>query len=84
MKVLILQGGYNEEHKVSLNTAKQIGRALALRRDINHSCRTFRFEQGSKNAKLSRNPPRAFAENKSFFLEIVCFLLNKKGLEQSL
>ena len=28
MKVLILQGGYNEEHKVSLNTAKQIGRAL--------------------------------------------------------
>ena len=28
MKVLILQGGYNEEHKVSLNTAKQIGKAL--------------------------------------------------------
>ncbi len=28
MKVLILQGGYNEEHKVSINTAKQIGRAL--------------------------------------------------------
>ena len=28
MKVLILQGGHNEEHKVSLNTAKQIGRAL--------------------------------------------------------
>ena len=28
MKVLILQGGYNEEHKVSLKTAKQIGKAL--------------------------------------------------------
>ena len=28
MKVLILQGGYNEEHKVSLNTAKHIGKAL--------------------------------------------------------
>ena len=28
MKVLILQGGYNEEHKVSLNTAKQIAKAL--------------------------------------------------------
>ena len=28
MKVLILQGGYNEEHKISLNTAKQIGKAL--------------------------------------------------------
>ena len=28
MKILILQGGYNEEHKVSLNTAKQIGKAL--------------------------------------------------------
>ena len=28
MKVLILQGGYNEEHKVSLNTGKQTGRAL--------------------------------------------------------
>tara|TARA_B100000902_G_scaffold386232_1_gene428600 strand:+ start:228 stop:1169 length:942 start_codon:yes stop_codon:yes gene_type:complete len=28
MKILILQGGNNEEHKVSLNTAKQIGKAL--------------------------------------------------------
>ena len=28
MKILILQGGSNEEHKVSLNTAKQIGQAL--------------------------------------------------------
>ena len=28
MKVLILQGGCNEEHKVSLNTAKQIGKTL--------------------------------------------------------
>ena len=27
-KILILQGGYNEEHKVSLNTAKQIAKAL--------------------------------------------------------
>ena len=37
MKVLILQGGYNEEHKVSLNTAKQIGRALKkLKIDFRH------------------------------------------------
>ncbi len=37
MKVLILQGGYNEEHKVSLNTAKQIGRALKkLKIDFKH------------------------------------------------
>lgn len=28
MKILILQGGCNEEHKVSLNTAKQIGKTL--------------------------------------------------------
>ncbi len=28
MRVLILQGGYNEEHKVSINTSKQIARAL--------------------------------------------------------
>ena len=27
-KILILQGGYNEEHKVSINTAKQIAKAL--------------------------------------------------------
>ena len=27
-KILILQGGYNEEHKVSLNTAKQIAKSL--------------------------------------------------------
>ena len=27
-KVLILQGGNNEEHKVSINTAKQIAKAL--------------------------------------------------------
>ncbi len=27
-KILILQGGFNEEHKVSLNTAKQISKAL--------------------------------------------------------
>jgi len=27
-KILILQGGYNEEHKVSINTAKQIVKAL--------------------------------------------------------
>ena len=27
-KVLILQGGYNEEHKVSLNTSKEIAKAL--------------------------------------------------------
>ena len=28
-KILILQGGYNEEHKVSINTAKQIAKALS-------------------------------------------------------
>ena len=28
MKILILQGGCNEEHKVSLNTAKQIAKTL--------------------------------------------------------
>ena len=28
-KILILQGGYNEEHKVSINSAKQIARALS-------------------------------------------------------
>ena len=28
MKVLILQGGYNEEHRVSLSTSRQIGSAL--------------------------------------------------------
>jgi D-alanine-D-alanine ligase len=27
-KILILRGGYNEEHKVSINTAKQIAKAL--------------------------------------------------------
>ena len=33
MKVLILQGGYNEEHKVSLNTAKQIGKSSKKTKD---------------------------------------------------
>lgn len=28
-KILILQGGFNEEHKVSINTAKQIAKALS-------------------------------------------------------
>ena len=28
MKVLILQGGYNEEHNVSLNTAKEVAKSL--------------------------------------------------------
>jgi len=28
-KILILQGGYNEEHKVSINTAKQIAKVLS-------------------------------------------------------
>ena len=28
MKILILRGGYNEEHKVSINTAKQIEKVL--------------------------------------------------------
>ena len=28
IKVLILQGGYNEEHKVSLNTAKEVSKVL--------------------------------------------------------
>ncbi|MBD1147946.1 D-alanine--D-alanine ligase [Pelagibacterales bacterium SAG-MED31] len=27
-KILILQGGYNEEHKVSINTAKEVAKAL--------------------------------------------------------
>ena len=27
-KIIILQGGYNEEHKVSLNSAKEIAKAL--------------------------------------------------------
>ena len=27
-KILILQGGFNEEHKVSLNTAKEIAKAF--------------------------------------------------------
>ena len=28
IKILILQGGYNEEHKVSLNTSKEVSKAL--------------------------------------------------------
>ena len=27
-KILILQGGFNEEHEVSLNTAKQVAKTL--------------------------------------------------------
>ena len=27
-KILILQGGYNEEHEVSLKTAKEVAKAL--------------------------------------------------------
>ena len=27
-KILLLQGGYNEEHEVSINTAKQIAKSL--------------------------------------------------------
>ena len=28
LKILILQGGFNEEHKVSLNTSKEIAKAF--------------------------------------------------------
>ena len=51
-KVLILQGGYNEEHQVSLNTAKEVSKALK-KLNINHKFLTV--NPITFNKDISRN-----------------------------
>ena len=58
-KILILQGGYNEEHKVSINTAKQIAKAL-LKLKIN-----FRT--------LTVNPDTFEKDISKFSTKYICF-----------
>ena len=52
-KILILQGGYNEEHKVSINTAKQIEKVLTKLK-INYKTLTV-------NRNTFKNPPNKFS-----------------------
>ena len=54
-KVLILQGGYNEEHQVSLNTAKEVSKALK-KLNINHKFLTVNPITFNKDiSRFSRN-----------------------------
>ena len=58
-KILILQGGFNEEHKVSINTAKEVAKALnKLKIDF---------------IRLTVNPNTFDSDISSFSNEYICF-----------
>ena len=58
-KVLILQGGFNEEHKVSLNSAKEVAKALQELKIY------FKF--------LTVNPKTFNKDIKKYSNEYICF-----------